>query len=252
MSFSQYRPTFDADGYVIVREFLTPAEFDELVSNLDRYIREVVPTLADAHAFYVEKGKPETLKQMQHMGVDPFFREYARHPKWLALAEALLGEPVTAQEPEWFNKPPGTSHPTPPHQDNYYFSLEPANVLTIWLALDPVDDDNGCLHYVRGSHLQGVRPHGPSRVVGFSQTITDFGPEDEANEVRIHLRPRDAVVHWGNTIHRAQPNRTKDRQRRAFAMVLRGASCRLDEASHARYLAALKKQHESLGLKTSP
>jgi phytanoyl-CoA hydroxylase len=123
-------------------------------------------------------------------------------------------------------------------------------VLTIWVALDPVDDDNGCLHYVRGSHLRGIRPHGASRVVGFSQGITDFGPEDEALEARIHLRPRDAVAHWGNTIHRAQPNRTRDRQRRAFAMVLRGVSCRRDEAGYARYLAALKMQHEALGLKT--
>ena len=89
-----------------------------------------------------------------------------------------------------------------------------------------------------------------ARIVGFSQGITNFGPEDEALEERIHLRPGDAVVHWGNTIHRAQPNRTQDRHRRAFAVVYRGVSCRRDEASHARYLAALKAQHEALGLKT--
>ena len=250
MSFTQYKPAFDRDGFVVVREFLPRDEFDDLKRNLDRYIREVVPTLADAHAFYVDKAKPETLKQMQHMGVDPYFRDYARHPRWVELAEALLGEPAAADQPEWFNKPPGTSHPTPPHQDNYYFNLRPANVLTIWLALDPVDDDNGCLHYVRGSHLRGIRPHGASRIVGFSQGITDFGPADEAQEERVHLRPGDAVAHWGDTIHRAQPNRTADRQRRAFAMVLRGASCRVDEAAKARYQAALKAQHEALGLKT--
>lgn len=250
MSYSQHKPAFDRDGFVIVREFLSPDEFAELTSNLDRYIRDIVPTLEDAHAFYVEKGRPDTLKQLQHMGVDPFFRDYARHPRWLALAEALLGEPAQALEPEWFNKPPGTSQPTPPHQDNYYFNLIPPNVLTIWLALDPVDDDNGCLHYVRGSHLHGVRPHGPSQIVGFSQGITDFGREDEALEVRIHLQPRDAVAHWGNTIHRAQPNRTPDRHRRAFAIVFRGASCRRDEASYARYLAKLAAQHQALGLKT--
>lgn len=250
MSFSQYKPAFDRDGFVIVPQFLPPDEFNALTNNLDRYIREVVPTLEDAHAFYVEKGKPETLKQMQHMGIDPFFRAYIQHPLWMSLAEALLGEPVEGQEPEWFNKPPGTSHPTPPHQDNYYFNLQPANVLTIWLALDPVDDDNGCLHYVRGSHLKGIRPHGASRIVGFSQGITDFGPQDEALEARIHLQPGDAVAHWGNTIHRAQPNKTRDRQRRAFAMVLRGKSCRRDEDGYARYQAALKAQHEALGLKT--
>lgn len=250
MSFAAHKPAFDRDGFVIVPAFLPPAEFDELTHHLDRYVREVVPTLADAHAFYVEKGKPQTLKQMQHMGIDPYFRDYQRHPRWLGLAEALLGEPAQADQPEWFDKPPGTCHPTPPHQDNYYFNLQPPNVLTIWLALDPVDDDNGCLRYVRGSHKRGIRPHGASRIVGFSQGITDYGPADEALEERIHLQPGDAVAHWGDTIHRAMPNRTADRHRRAFAMVLRGASCRLDEAGRARYLAALKAQHEALGLET--
>lgn len=248
MPLGQYKQTFDRDGFVVVRGFLPPAEFAELSSQLDRYIREVVPTLPDAHAFYVEKGRPETLKQLQHMGSDPYFRDYVRHPRWVALAEMLLGESAEPLEPEWFNKPPGTSHPTPPHQDNYYFNLQPANVLTVWLALDPVDDDNGCLRYVRGSHLRGLRPHGASRVVGFSQGISDFGSADEAEEGSVHLQPGDAVAHWGNTIHRALPNRTAHRHRRAFAIVFRGRSCRRDEAAHARYLAALKAQHQALGL----
>ncbi|MFO0875858.1 MAG: phytanoyl-CoA dioxygenase family protein [Gemmataceae bacterium] len=250
MQYAQHKPTFDADGFVVVRQFLPIEELSDLQKHLDRYIREVVPTLEDAHAFYVDRARPETLKQMQHMGIDPYFREYARHPRWAALATTLLGEEATALEPEWFNKPPGTNHPTPPHQDNYYFNLTPPQVLTIWLALDPVDDANGCLQYVRGSHLQCVRPHGASNIVGFSQGITDFGPQDEANEVRVHLSPGDAVAHWGNTIHRARPNQTPDRHRRAFAMVFRGVSCRRDEAGYARYLASLKSQHQSLGLQT--
>src|SRR3954471_22237716 len=152
MAYEHYKDAFDRDGFVTVRPFLPPAELAVLRDNLDRYIREVVPTLEDSHAFYDTKGRPETLKQMQHMGIDPFFRDYRHHPAWVGLAETLLGEPVEVQEPEWFNKPPGTEHRTPPHQDNYYFNLKPAQVLTIWVALDPVDDGNGCLRYVAGSH----------------------------------------------------------------------------------------------------
>src|SRR5262245_50448386 len=201
MSYESYRPAFSCNGFVIVRQFLMPDEFGELTGNLDRYIRDVVPTLEDKHAFYHVKGRPETLKQMQHMGVDPFFKNYTKHPKWLALARGLLGEQAEGQEPEWFDKPPGTVHFTPPHQDNYYFNLKPPNVLTIWLALDPVDTDNGCLRYVAGSHRRGIRPHGRSNVLGFSQGITDYGPDDEAREMQIHLQRGDAVVHHGETIH---------------------------------------------------
>ena len=52
------------------------------------------------------------------------------------------------------------------------------------------------------------------------------------------------------TIHRAEPNRSQARNRRAFAMVYKGVSCRRDEASYARYQESAKQQHESLGLKT--
>lgn len=250
MKFHHLKPAFDRDGYAIVRQFLGAADFADLTANLDRYIREIVPTLPDKHAFYVDKARPETLKQMQHMDLDSYFRDYVKHPTWLALARTLLGEDVLVQAPEWFNKPPGQIAPTPPHQDNYYFNLKPPNVLTIWLALDPVDAENGCLRYVPGSHRRGIRPHGRSNVLGFSQGIIDYGPDDQAREVEIHLQPGDAVVHHGEMIHRAEPNRTATRQRRAFAMVCKGVSCRRDEDAYARYEAALASQHQSMGLKT--
>src|SRR5262245_48352349 len=250
MVFEQHKPAFDCDGFVIVPQLLASNEFAELRANLDRYIREVVPTLPDSEAFYLDKARPETLKQLQHMGRDPYFNDYRRHPKWLALAQALLGEEAKAEEPESFGKPHGFPSPTPPHQDNYYFNLKPPKVLTIWMALDPVDEENGCLRYVAGSHRQGVRPHGRSNILGFSQGITDYGPADEVREVMIRLRSGDVAAHHGETIHRADPNRSATRHRRAFAMVFKGVSCRRDEEAFARYQAALKAQHEKLGLQT--
>lgn len=250
MSFDRYQSDYARDGFVIVRQLLAPGDFARLNRELDRYIREVVPTLPDKHAFYDDKSRPETLKQLQHMDVDPFFREYKGHPTWSALARALVGEDVESMGPEWFNKPPETSKLTPPHQDNYYFCLKPPHVITIWMALDDVDDGNGCLRYVRGSHLEPIRPHSRSSVLGFSQGITDYGPADEAREELIHLAPGDVVAHHGNTIHRADANASATRHRRAFAMVLKGVSCRRDEDAFSRYQAALKQQHEQLGLTT--
>ena len=183
------------------------------------------------------------------LGGDAFFLNYMQHPKWTALTQALIGEPVTADQPEWFNKPPGTNHVTPPHQDNYYFCLAPSNVVTIWLALDPVDAENGCLRYVAGSHQRGYRTHAKSKILGFSQGITDYSPEDFTREVAVPLQPGDAVAHHGMTIHRADANLSSTRHRRSFAMVLKGVSCQRDEAAFARYSAAARDQHQELGLK---
>lgn len=248
MPFDVEKESFDRQGFVIVRQFLGDADLASLRANLDRYIRDVVPTLSDSDAFYQDRGRPETLKQLHNMAQDDFFDEYMRHPKWVALAESLVGEPVQANQPEWFNKPPGTEHITPPHQDNYYFCLTPPHVVTIWCAVDTVDDENGVLRYVAGSHRSGFRPHAGSDILGFSQSITDYGPADEAREVRVSLAPGDVLAHHGMTIHRADPNRSTTRHRRAFAMVFKGESCRRDEAAFARYQASVHTQHQSLGI----
>ena len=249
MQNEETKKAFDRDGFGIVRRFLDEGELAELTGELSCFIRQVVPTMPDADAFYQDRARPETLKQINNFSEDSYFNQYLQHPKWIELADVLVGEPLGEKQYEWFNKPPGTNHYTPPHQDNYYFKLKPAHVVTIWLALDTVNEQNGCLRYVSGSHLEGLRPHDGSNVLGFSQGITDYGSNDQAREVQVFLRPGDAVAHHGMAIHRADANHSKTNQRRAFVMVGQGVSCRPDKEAVARHEAALKAQHEKMGLK---
>jgi phytanoyl-CoA hydroxylase len=242
------REGFDRDGFVVIRGFLPDDDFRELTDNLDRYIRDVVPRLPDGDAFYDDRARPETLKQLSRIEQDPYFKAYTAHPLWKATAEEILGESVLFSGAEWFNKPPGTNHATPAHQDNFYFCLTPPRVLTMWLALDEVDDENGCLRYVRGSHLRGIRPHGRTKTLGFSQGVLDYGPDDAKLEAAIHARPNDLLIHHGETIHLADANRSAARHRRSFALVFKGASCRRDEAAFARYQMAATSQHREMGL----
>jgi phytanoyl-CoA hydroxylase len=247
---SREQALFERDGFVVIQELLPPGDLGLLQENLDRYVRDVVPGLPDADAFYDDRARPDTLKQLQRMGQDSFFESYGRHARWVEVAEALLGEQVMAEQPEWFNKPPGTNHVTPPHQDNYYFCLTPPSVLTIWLALDEVDAENGCLRYVAGSHQRGFRTHARSQILGFSQGITDYTADDFVREVAVRLRAGDAVVHHGMTIHRADANLSATRNRRSFAMVFKGVSCQRDADAFERYRSAAREQHHELGLKT--
>ena len=77
---------------------------------------------------------------------------------------------------------PGYSKQTPAHQDNFYFNLAPCSVVTMWVAMDPVDEGNGCLRYLKQSlatkeHANGavgLLPHNASLVKGFSQTLAEF------------------------------------------------------------------------------
>ena len=180
---------------------------------------------------------------MQKLSVyDAWFRDLFEDGSIRAIAAAAMGEEAVPTNLQYFNKPAGIGQPTPPHQDGYYFHLTPCKAVTGWLALEPVDDENGCIHYVRGSHKgTGFRPHGRSNVLGFSQGMTDFGTEtDQAGTVSF---PGDAgtfLMHDARTVHWAGANRSPTRSRRALGFVYFGASARVDEASKAAYKAKLE------------
>ena len=54
-----------------------------------------------------------------------------------------------------------------------------------------VDEENGCVRYLPGSHREGMRPHRRTNVLGFSQGMSNYGTEDCAREVPVCAEPGD-------------------------------------------------------------
>ena len=151
---------------------------------------------------------------------DAWFGEFfADKPQ--RLAEDLLGTEVVGKNLQYFNKPAAGGQPTPPHQDGFYFKLNPPHALTMWMALEDVDEENGCVHYVKGSHLKGMREHGRTGTLGFSQGMTDFGrQEDLAAEEAVPAAPGDLLAHHALTIHRARREFIGDAQPEGVGVYL--------------------------------
>jgi phytanoyl-CoA hydroxylase len=228
---------YAADGYVAIREFLAGQELTELIANVDRYIRDVVPRMPSAQVFFEDKNDPATLKQIQRMGDhDPWFHQIFTSGRFREIAELFLSGPVVPKNFQYFNKPAGVGKPTPPHQDGYYFMLDPCEAITMWFALDDVDEDNGCVRYVNGSHKRGMREHARTETLGFSQGIFGYPtPHDQEHEVALPAAPGDLLVHDAMTIHRADGNRSPDRTRRALGLIYYSESAREDTEAHAAY-----------------
>ena len=239
---------FNDDGFVAIPSFFNAVELAEIEINLDRFVREVIPTLSPAEVFYEDKHRLDSLKQIQRMHEhDSFFGHlYRGKPK--RLAEELLDEAVVAKNLQYFNKPPVLGQATPPHQDGFYFMLQPCLALTMWIALDVVDEINGCVRYVKGSHKNGLRPHRRTRTLGFSQGISDFGTEvDRAHEVMCIAQPGDLLAHHAMTIHRAEANRSQRRSRRALGFIFYGESAIEDEKTNRAYKQKLESELASAG-----
>jgi len=238
------KTSFDDDGYVFIPGFLSPEEVETLNGNVQRFISEKISNMPTNHFFYEDNKDPSTLKQMQDMErYDDFFKTLAVESKYEKIAQALLAEEVVCKTVEYFNKPPKIGKATPPHQDGYYFNLDPQQAVTMWLALEKVDEETGCVRYVRGSHKLGMRAHGRTATLGFSQGIVDFAtPEDIKNEVAFPANAGDLLVHHSLTIHRAGPNTTSDRTRKAMGLIFFGVSAKEDIVAKEKYIQQLARE----------
>lgn len=241
---------FTDNGFLGLPGFFQDAELAELQHNVTRFLESVLPQLPSEHVFYEECGNRATLKQIQQLGEhDAWFAQLASQGRIPRLAEQLLGARAIPRNIQYFNKPPMIGKPTPPHQDGHYFMLDPCEAVTMWLALDDVDEQNGCVRYSAGSHRRGMREHAPTGTLGFSLGITDYPqPADLENEVACRARPGDLLVHHAMTIHRADNNQTTDRPRRALGFIFYSERAREDVAAHAAYQRDLAARLRTDGL----
>ena len=240
---------FDRDGFVVLRGFLTSNEVAEFRQELDRFLTEELPRLPGRYVYYEDANRADTLKQIQQLGEhSTFFRRWQQAGKFRDVAEALLEGPVVPKNMQYFNKPPGVGQPTPPHQDGFYFMLQPCEAVTMWLALDEVDEENGCVRYVPGSHQRGMRRHSRTETLGFSQGIVDFPTlDDMRREIAYPAQPGDLLVHHALTIHRADQNRSATRSRQAMGLIYYSERAQEDAAAHEAYQRKLAKELAEAG-----
>jgi ectoine hydroxylase-related dioxygenase (phytanoyl-CoA dioxygenase family) len=122
------------------------------------------------------------------------------------------------------------------HQDSFHIITEPDTLIGAWVALDPADEENGCLWVTSGSQHEPVYPDiDESRGHGGDTHLADIQPvsgADDPDESRNELTPvaakyagrerpavldpGDAVFFGGHVLHRSHENRSSTRKRRAF------------------------------------
>jgi len=198
MDIVQIEQDFREDGFTVVRGYLSPAELIELRTRTDRFME----------AARARKQYAGTLKNLNKD--DPWFQNQLDCGRHVALLEQLLDarlEPATAA---WFDRIPGEAAGIEPHFDAIGHGRPGA---TIWIALDPADQENGCLYYVKGSH----RAASPGKVEQASLS------PDAPGVAAVEVAPGDAVIHSSLTVHWSGPNRTS-RSRRAVSYFYWAAS----------------------------
>lgn len=138
---------------------------------------------------------------------DPWFRELITAEVFGDIGEAALGPDVQHFQDNVFYKPASVGAPTPWHQDNIWWHGDPPELATVWIALDPVNGDNGAVQYVRGSHSRLIDHTLPVQDPGgFSYNVIDPKAVDQSRLISFTLAPGEGVLHHCLTIHGAPAN----------------------------------------------
>ncbi len=228
---------YERDGVVRLRKFFTGDQVAAVRAELDRYVRDDLDSKPIDAATREADGT--TVRNLWRLEVhSPTLRSMAEAPALLELIAALVkGEPVLAGI-ETFNKPARIGSGVPYHQDNAYFCRTPPDMLTVWIAIDPVTQANGPVYFIKGSHVQGVLPTKPSGVRGNSIGLAEPPAAPLDDQFCALLEPGDASIHHCNTIHHSAPN-TTDQSRLGFLLVFRGSHTEVDPTLKAAYSEAV-------------
>ena len=147
------------------------------------------------------------------------------------VAAALMGsDRVQMFHDHVLVKEPGTSKPTPWHQDGPYYFVEGQQTVSFWSPVDPVKEAS--LRCVAGSHLW-PREVLPTRWVAETSFYPDPDkympvPDPDAEGMKVlewEMEPGDAVAFHFRTLHGARGNLAAAR-RRAFSLRLVGDDAR--------------------------
>ena len=101
------------------------------------------------------------------------------------------------------------------HQDQFYLKVEPGTCVAAWLALEPIDEENGCMSVVPGSQNLPVLCTIQSDITQSFTDVTVPVPEDMKAEPVI-METGDVLFFNGSVIHGSGPNKSKDRFRRSL------------------------------------
>jgi phytanoyl-CoA hydroxylase len=241
LSEEQWR-SYERDGYLLLGEMLNAEDLSALQSRIDDIMlgRADVPydrmlMQRDSETGKYEDAGPQSAgfkgatldyRKIQDLELDPLFMAYLHRPLFREICARVYGveTPIAAFRAMFMNKPARKGTWLPWHQDRWAH-LDRDPLITVWTALDPATEANGCVQILAGSHRLGLQnPEHPSGFVTEEQAQKLLATQDA---VLLELNAGEAALLHNWLLHASDVNRT-DVSRRAFSV------CYMDARTQAR------------------
>jgi phytanoyl-CoA hydroxylase len=207
--FSDVKEKYSRDGYLVLNDFFPKERMFELKNE----IKEIFTSGEDMKC-RIEVDQKKLKEQGVFIGVariNSIFKELVYEEKLISLLKELLGNKVHFTDDKVVFKNSDTDFGSPWHQDWYYW--KGSHKVSVWIALDDVNIENGCLKVVPGSHKDRFN-HEDLREDGFSKSVLpDYIKTDQVKSLPVN---RGSIIILDDlTLHASHPN-TSGEDRWAF------------------------------------
>jgi ectoine hydroxylase-related dioxygenase (phytanoyl-CoA dioxygenase family) len=211
------------DGFLLVRGLSTPEELASLHALFNRMFSERQGWKAGDLFDMINPDNPdgelEIPQLLRPSRYAPMLRQTKLAASAHAIAEQILGPKLENDLEHAIYKPPFTGAATPWHQDDAFHrkgSGVPESI-SIWMPLQDVTAESGCMQYIRGSNLGPLLPHRSPRNDPRIHGLETATPPDLTHRVAVPMRAGDGVIHLSRTIHGSGIN-TSAQPRHAYIL----------------------------------
>src|SRR6266496_4245186 len=244
---NQYRLTndqiefFNTNGYLAGVRVLD----DKQIEVLRKELMELIdPNHPGHHLFYEfhsnESADPSTVlfHALGAWRISPAFHDLLWNPAFLMPASQLLGGAVRFWHDQLFCKPADHGGLVAWHQDySYWTRTQPMAHLSCWIGLDDSTRDNGCVHYVPGSHRWNLLPiTGLANDMRAIESLLSEEQKSQFKPVPIELKEGECSFHHHLMVHGSYENKSDRPRRGAVLNVFRDGVC---SASNDELLAGV-------------
>ena len=196
-------------GYLGVPDVLSADEVEEVRRTTDEFVansREVsehddVYDLEPGHTADEPRVRRIKMPHLQH----PSYDRAMRHSKIVQIADQLIGPGIRSRGTKLNMKSAGFGSPVEWHQDWAFYPHTNDDVLAVGIAIDELNEENGGLLVVPGSHTGPIHDHHENGYFVGAVTDTEI---DIADSVLIDVPAGGITIHHVRTLHGSAPNRS--------------------------------------------
>ena len=193
--------TWNEEGYLGPLDLYDPESIKDIRSYFDILLQETLAAGQDSYSI--------SSAHLKHGRV----WDILNHPQLVSYVRDLLGEDVIGWGSHFFCKMPMDGKSVDWHQDCSYWPLTPTKAVTVWLAIDDADRENGCMEVYTGSHRHGL--------IDFETSAADSGnvlnqsvkePSKYGDHKLTALTAGQISIHSDLLVHGSSPNHSNRRR----------------------------------------